>query len=235
VDVWSLVLRDSDQRFGTMNRPIRVILADDHRMIREGIRALLERQQDIEVVGEAADGREAVRLAVRLRPDVVVMDVSMPMLNGIEATRQIRRDCPNSRVLILTVHESEDYVAQLLAAGANGYIIKRAASEELISAIRAVFREEAFLYPSVAKVVIEDYVRQLRERGVLTAPDLLTSREREVLQLIAEGYTNREIADLLHLSIKTVQNHRSKIMKKLDLHDRGELIKYAIQHGIIHL
>jgi two-component system response regulator NreC len=218
-----------------MGKKIRVVLADDHRMMREGIRALLERQKDIEVVGEAADGREAVRLAAQLSPDVVVMDVSMPLLNGIEATRQIRRDSPDVLVLILTVHESEDYVAQLLVAGASGYIIKRAAGDELINAIRAVDQGEAFLYPSVARVVIEDYVRRLKEGEGLGVQDVLTDREREVLQLIAEGYTNREIADLLHLSIKTVQNHRSKIMNKLDLHDRGELIKYAIQQGIIHL
>ncbi len=214
---------------------IRVVLADDHRMLREGIRALLERQDDIEVVGEAADGREAVRLVSQLRPDVVVMDVSMPLLNGIEATRQIRRDCPTARVLTLTVHESQDYVAQLLAAGASGYIIKRAGGDELVSAVRAVHRGEAFLHPSIAKVVIQDYVQRLQAGQGLSAQDVLTDREREVLQLIAEGYTNREIADLLHLSIKTVQNHRSNIMRKLDLHDRGELIKYAIQQGIIHL
>jgi two-component system response regulator NreC len=218
-----------------MGKKIRVLLADDHRMLREGIRALLERQEDIQVVGEAADGREAVRLTTQLCPDVVVMDVSMPMLNGIEATRQIRRDCPDVRVLILTVHESEEYVAQLLVAGASGYIIKRAAGDELVSAIRAVQQGEAFLYPSIARVVIEDYVRRLQAGTGLSAQEVLTDREREVLQLIAEGYTNREIADLLHLSIKTVQNHRSKIMNKLDLHDRGELIKYAIQQGIIHL
>lgn len=218
-----------------MGKKIRVVLADDHRMMREGIRALLERQKDIEIVGEAADGREAVRLATQLSPDLVVMDVSMPLLNGIEATRQIRRDCPDVSVLILTVHESEEYVAQLLAAGADGYIIKRAAGDELVSAIRAVNQGEAFLYPSVARVVIEDYVRRLKQGEGLGVQDVLTDREREVLQLIAEGYTNREIADLLHVSIKTVQSHRSKIMNKLDLHDRGELIKYAIQQGIIHL
>ena len=218
-----------------MTSKIRVVLADDHRMMREGIRALLEREDDIEVVGEAADGREAVRLATQLCPDVVVMDVSMPLLNGIEATRQIRRDCPGTRVLTLTVHESRDYVAQLLAAGASGYIIKRAGGDELVSAIRAVQRGEAFLHPSIAKLVIEDYVRRLKAGEGLSAQEVLTDREREILQLIAEGYTNREIADSLHLSIKTVQNHRSNIMHKLDLHDRGELIKYAIQQGIIHL
>ena len=214
---------------------IRVLLADDHRMMREGIRVLLERQRDIQVIGEASDGREAVRLAVQLHPDVVVMDVSMPMLNGIEATRHIRRDCPDVRVLVLTVHESEEYVARLLAAGANGYIVKKAAAEELSNAIRVVFSGEAFLYPTIAKVVIEDYVRRLREGRGFQVTEILTDREREVLQLIAEGYTSREIADILHLSVKTVQNHRSKIMGKLDLHDRGDLIKYAIQQGIIHL
>ncbi len=218
-----------------MRSKIRVVLADDHRMMREGIRALLEREDDIEVVGEAADGREAVRLTTQLCPDVVVMDVSMPLLNGIEATRQIRRDCPGARVLTLTVHETKDYVAQLLAAGASGYIIKRAGGDELVSAIRAVQRGEAFLHPSIAKLVIEDYVRRLKAGEGLSAQEVLTDREREILQLIAEGYTNREIADSLHLSIKTVQNHRSNIMHKLDLHDRGELIKYAIQQGIIHL
>lgn len=217
-----------------MPEKIRVVLADDHRMMREGIRALLEREA-IEVVGEASDGREAVRLATQLCPDVVVMDVSMPLLNGIEATRQIRRDCPGVHVLILTVHEGKDYVARLLAAGANGYIIKRAAGDELVSAIHAVHQGEAFLHPSVAKVVVDDYVQRLRSGQGVGVQDVLTDREREVLQLIAEGYTNREIADLLHLSVKTVQNHRSKIMDKLDLHDRGELIKYAIQQGIIHL
>jgi DNA-binding NarL/FixJ family response regulator len=214
---------------------IRVILADDHRMMREGIRALLDRHANIEVVGEAKDGREAVLLTARLKPDVVVMDVSMPLLNGIEATRQIRRDCPETRVLILTVHENEEFVAQSLSAGAGGYIIKRAAADELVTAIDAVYRSEAYLHPAIAKAVIRDYVRWVEAGHEASARDILTGREREVLQLIAEGYTNREIADILHLSIKTVQNHRSKIMSKLDLHDRGELIKYAIQQGIISL
>jgi two-component system response regulator NreC len=218
-----------------MTHSIRVLLADDHRMMREGIRALLERQPGIRVIGEASDGREAVRLAMQLRPDVVVMDVSMPMLNGFEATRQIRRDCPDTRVLVLTVHESEEYVARLLAAGASGYIVKKAAVDDLSNAIRTVHSGEVFLYPSIAKVVIEDYVRRLREGRSVNSREVLSDREREVLQLIAEGYTSREIAEMLHLSVKTVQNHRSKIMRKLDLHDRGELIKYAIRQGIIHL
>ncbi len=218
-----------------MGNQIRVLLADDHRMMREGIRAILEREPDIEVVGEAADGREAVRLATKLCPDVVVMDVSMPLLNGIEATRRIRRDCPEVRVLVLTVHDSQEYVTQLLTAGANGYLVKRAGGQELLRAIHTVARGEVFLYPPIATVVVQDYVQRLQAGGRIAEPHKLTSREREVLQLIAEGYTNREIAELLHLSIKTVQSHRSKIMRKLGLHDRGELIKYAIQHRIIQL
>jgi RNA polymerase sigma factor (sigma-70 family) len=218
-----------------MTAKIRVVLADDHRMMRDGIRAFLEQQKDITVVGEASDGREAVRLVTRLRPDVVVMDISMPLLNGIEATRLIRRDCPQVRILILTVHESRDYVAHLLTAGANGYIIKRAAGQDLVHAIQALHRGEVFLDPSIAKVVVEDYIRRLQAGASMGVHDVLTSREREILQLVAEGYTNREIAELLHISPKTVSNHRSRIMKKLDLHDRGELIKYAIQQGIIHL
>jgi DNA-binding NarL/FixJ family response regulator len=218
-----------------MEDKIRILLADDHRMMREGIRALLERQPNIQVVGEAADGREVVRLAMQLCPDVVVMDISMPLLNGIEATRRIKRECPSAQVLILTVHESEDYVTQLLTAGASGYIMKRAAAEELIDAIGVVHGGEVFLHPAIAKVVVTDYVRRLKGDSETGDRGVLTTREREILQLIAEGYTNREIADTLHLSIKTVQNHRSKIMNKLDLHNRGELIKYAIQHGIIHL
>jgi two-component system, NarL family, response regulator NreC len=218
-----------------MEENIRVVLADDHRMMREGIRALLERQGDIEVVGEAADGREAVDLAARLCPDVVVMDVSMPLLNGVEATRQIRRDSPGVHILILTVHEDKDYVDRLLLAGADGYIVKRAGGEELVAAIHAVCRGEAFLHPAVARVVVEDYVSRLQAGGEPGGHEVLTDREREVLQLIAEGYTSREISELLHISVKTVQNHRSKIMAKLDMHDRGELIKYAIQQGIIQL
>jgi DNA-binding NarL/FixJ family response regulator len=218
-----------------MREPIRVFLADDHRMMRDGIRAILERQPDFEVVGEAADGREAVRLAHQLQPDVVVMDVSMPLLNGLEAMRQILQGCPDTSVLILTVHEREDLVAQLLSAGASGYMIKRAAAQDLVSAVQAVFRGDAYIDPAIAKLVVSGYVSHVQSGSPDSASNNLTDREREVLQLVAEGYTNREIASLLHLSIKTVQNHRAKILRKLDLHDRGELIKYAIEKGIISL
>jgi two-component system response regulator NreC len=210
---------------------IRILLADDHTLLREGIRALLNEQPDLIVIGEAADGREALQLARELYPDIVLMDIAMPLLNGVEATRQIRRDCPDSAVLALTMHDDEEYVRQLLAAGAAGYVLKRAAASELVSAIRAVWRGEAVLSPAVTRLVIADYLE--RQTPGQPAADELTPREREVLQLIAEGHTNKEIAALLNLSIKTVQAHRTSLMQKLDLHDRGALIRYAIQKKII--
>ncbi len=216
-----------------MNK-IRVLLADDHTILRDGIRALLDDQADIEVVGEAQDGQATVKMTAQLLPDVVVMDIAMPLLNGLEATRQIQRDYPQVKVLILTMHENEEYIRQVLAAGALGYVLKDAAAHDLLGAIRAVYQGEAVLSPAITRLVIEDYLRW----GDIRPPDStngLTSREREVLQLIAEGYTNKEIAEILCLSIKTVQSHRTNLMSKLDLHDRGELIKYAIQKKIIDI
>ncbi len=216
-----------------MNK-IRVLLADDHTILRDGIRALLEDQADIEVIGEAEDGLATVRMVAQLKPDVVVMDIAMPLLNGLEATRQIQRDFPLVRVLILTMHENEEYIRQVLAAGALGYVLKDAAARDLLDAIRSVNRGEAVLSPAITRLVIEDYLRW----GDIPPEDTsnrLTPREREVLQLIAEGYTNKQIAEILSLSIKTVQSHRTNMMSKLDLHDRGELIKYAIQKKIIDL
>lgn len=215
-----------------MNK-IRVLLADDHTILREGIRALLAAQPDIEVVGEAANGREAVSRARDLKPDVVLMDIAMPLLNGLEATRQIKKEHPEIGVLVLTMHDSQEYVSQILRAGASGYVIKEAAASDLVSAIHAVHGGGAFLYPSVAKMLVDDYLRRVGAEG--ERYERLTDREREVLQLIAEGHTNKEIADLLCLSVKTVQTHRAHIMEKLNLHDKGELIKYAIQRGIIEL
>jgi DNA-binding NarL/FixJ family response regulator len=214
---------------------IRVLLADDHTILREGIRALLSAQPDIEVVGEAANGREAVAKAHDLKPDVVLMDIAMPLLNGLEATRQIKKEHPEINVLVLTMHDSEEYVAQILRAGASGYVIKEAAASDLVSAIHAVHGGGAFLYPSVAKMVVDDYLQRVEAEGDEEPYEQLTDREREVLQLIAEGYTNKEIAGLLYLSVKTVQTHRAHIMEKLNLHDKGELIKYAIRRGIIEL
>jgi two-component system response regulator NreC len=213
---------------------IRVILADDHRILREGIRALIEDQEDMEVVGEAEDGLATVKLVAQLQPDVVVMDIAMPLLNGLEATRQIRRDYSQVNVLILTMHENEEYIRQVLAAGALGYVLKDAAARDLLGAIRTVNQGEAVLSPAITRLVIEDYLRwgDIRPED---ARDGLTAREREVLQLIAEGYTNKEIAGIMSLSVKTVQSHRTNLMNKLDLHDRGELIKYAIQKKIIDI
>lgn len=213
---------------------IRVILADDHTILRDGLRALLDDEADIRVVAEAEDGAEAVRLALQHEPDVVVLDIAMPRLNGLEATRQITRANPRIKVLVLTMHENEEYIRQVLASGALGYILKDAAARELIGAIRTVNKGEAVLSPAITRLVIADYLRW----GEIQAGEnenLLSPREREVLQLIAEGYTSREIAEILSISIKTVQSHRGNLMRKLDLHDRGELIKYAIQKKIIDI
>ncbi len=214
--------------------PIRVLLSDDHRILREGIRALIEDQEDMQVVGESEDGLETVKKVAKLQPDVVVMDIAMPLLNGLEATRQIRRDFPQVKVLILTMHDNEEYIRQVLAAGALGYVLKDAAARDLLGAIRTVNQGEAVLSPAITRLVIEDYLRWGDIRPEDTT-DGLTAREREVLQLIAEGYTNKEIAGIMSLSVKTVQSHRTNLMNKLDLHDRGELIKYAIQKKIIDI
>jgi two-component system response regulator NreC len=212
----------------------RILLADDHTIFRESLHRLLSDEGDIEVVGDAQDGRETVKLACELLPDIVIMDIAMPLLNGLEATCQIKRQCPQVKVLILSMHDNEEYIRGALAKGAMGYLLKDASSRELIDAIRAVHKGESVLSPAITRLVIEDYLRW-GDVGVEDENDGLSPREREVLQLIAEGYTNKEIADILCISIKTVQAHRSNLMNKLDLHDRGELIKYAIQKKIIEI
>ena len=215
--------------------PISVLLAEDHTIVRKGIRSLLDAERDINVVGEAENGREAVEIAEEIHPDIVVMDHSMPVLNGLEAMRQIRQRDDGIKVLILTMHTNEEYVFQFLRAGAAGYVVKQSAPNELVAAIRAVAAGQSYLSPSISKTVIDEYVRQSQELAITDSYDALTSREREVLQLIAEGNTNREIATQLHISVKTAGVHRNNIMQKLHLTTMAELTRYAIRKGIISL
>jgi two-component system response regulator NreC len=217
-----------------MKSKIKVVVADDHTIMRDGIRAVIDDEPDIEVIGEAEDGHQAVLLAHKLRPDVILMDIAMPRLNGLDATLQIKRDHPEISVLVLTMYDHEEYVRQALKIGASGYVLKRAAASELVAAIRAVSRGEAVLSPAVTRLVLEDYLRG-EKREMDNEPDKLTPREREILQLIAEGHTGKEIAEMLNLAVKTVQSHRASLMQKLDLHDKGDLIKYAIQKKIIEV
>ena len=212
---------------------VKILIADDHAIVREGIRMILEAQPDFEVVGEAEDGDEAVRLARKLAPEVVVMDISMPKLNGVEATHAIREGLPGVHVLILTMHEEQSYLFQLLRLGAAGYVLKRAAATDLVEAVRAAHRGETFLYPAVAQSIVQDYLERLRTGEGSERYGGLTYREREILVLIAEGLTNAQIAEKLVISVKTVQTHRAHIMKKLDLHDRSLLVRYAVRKGLI--
>jgi two-component system response regulator NreC len=214
---------------------IRVLLADDHTIVREGVRLCLEAMGDIEVVAEAEDGQAAVQLAHQLRPDVAVVDLTMPRLSGVEAIRQIKRDHPEIEVVVLSVHDSEPYVVQALRAGAAGYVLKRNAATELAAAIRAAHDGQAYLHPSIARRVIDDYLSRIRaSEDVAAEPhERLTPREREVLQLAAEGHSTRVIAGLLFLSAKTVEHHRASLMTKLGLHGQTELVKYAIRAGLV--
>lgn len=214
---------------------IRVLLADDHTIVREGVRLCLEAMGDIEVVAEAEDGQMAVQLANQLRPDVAVVDLTMPRLNGVEAIRQIKRDLPDTEVVVLSVHDSEPYVVQALRAGAAGYVLKRNAATELAAAIRAAHDGQAYLHPSIARRVIDDYLSRIHasEDAASEPHERLTPREREVLQLAAEGHTTRAIAGLLCLSTKTVEHHRASLMTKLGLRGQTELVKYAIRAGLV--
>jgi len=213
-------------------KKIRVLLADDHQIVRIGVRTLLESEPDMEVVGEASTGLQAVALVQELRPDVAVMDISMPG-NGLDATRQIRASCSETQVLILTVHAQERYLFHVLKAGAAGYVLKSTVDTELVDAIRTVAVGGAFLYPSGAKMLLEDYVGRLQRGEDPDAYQQLSEREREVLKLIALGYTASEAADVLALSPKSVETYRTRIMQKLNLHNRAALVQYALFHGLL--
>jgi two-component system, NarL family, response regulator NreC len=214
-------------------KKLRILLADDHIVMRTGLRALLERQPNLEVVGESENGRETVGLAASLRPDVVVMDVGMPVLNGIEATQMIVNQCPSVAVVILSMHADESYVMRALKAGARGYLLKDSAAADLIGAIQATSQGKSFFSPKVSRILAEDYVRVLKQKGAVDTYDLLTSREREILQLLAEGKTNKEVATALNISPYTVETHRGHILQKLNLHNSAELVLYAVRKGII--
>lgn len=214
-------------------KPIRILLADDHTVVRKGLRLLLESVPEFQVIADASSGREAVALAEEHLPDVVVMDVAMPILNGIEAARQITAKLPQTAVVFLSMHGDESYVLRALKAGARAYLLKDSAEYDLIQAVKAVSEGKAFFSPAISKMLVEDYMRQMRERGVEDSYELLTTREREVLQLLAEGKNNKDVAALLNLSTYTVETHRSNIFQKLNLHSGAELILYAIRKGVI--
>jgi two-component system, NarL family, response regulator NreC len=214
--------------------PIRVLVADDHTIIRSGLRLLLERQGGFEVVAEASDGRQAVDLAERERPDVVMLDIGMPNLNGIEATKQIMAKLPQVKVIVLSMHSDETYVLKALRAGARGYLLKDSAESDIMNAIRAVQEGKAYFSPEISRMLVDDYMRQLQQRGIDDTYELLTAREREILQMLAEGKGNKDIASMLNLSTYTVETHRSHILQKLNLHTLPELILYAVRKGIIH-
>ncbi len=214
-------------------KAIRILLADDHNIMRRGLRLLLERQAGFEVVAEAADGREAAERAEATRPDIVVLDIAMPNMSGIEAAQRIRALLPQAAIVILSMHADEGYVLRALKVGAKGYLLKDSAENDLIDAIKAVSEGKAFLSPEISKILVEDYVREMRKRGAEDSYELLTSREREILHLIAEGKSNKDIATLFDLSLYTVETHRRNLQDKLNLHSLAELILYAVRKGVI--
>ncbi len=217
-------------------KKIRVLLVDDHAILRTGLQRLLTEEDDIEVIGEAGDGREAIQKVQELHPDIVLMDIGMPVMNGMEATKQIKKRDHDVKILVLTMHDNEEYLFQVLQAGASGYVLKKAADSDLVNAIHIVEGGDCFLYPSAAKLVVEDYLEKVKHgQEPTTSYDALTDREREILTLVAEGYTNREIAETLFISVKTVETHKANIMEKLNLHKRAELVRYAIRKGMLHV
>ena len=213
---------------------LRILLADDHTVVRQGLRKVLEERADWRVVAEAGDGREAVRQAEQHKPDVAILDVAMPLLNGIEATRQIVKRVPNVRVLVLSMHADEAYVIQILHAGAAGYLLKDSADVDLLQAVSAVAEGKSFFSPAIARLMLDDYVKQRSgEPGVIDRYESLSDREREVFQLIAEGKANKDIAAILFISPSTVETHRARIMEKLDVHSAAEIVLYAVRRGVI--
>jgi two-component system response regulator NreC len=224
---------DSPTSRGGSVKKLRVLLADDHGVVRKGLRFLLESEPDIEVVGEAADGRQAVDMAAELDPDVVVMDIAMPRLNGIDATGQIVKKNPEAGVIMLSMYSDEEYLVRTLTAGARGYLLKDSAETDLVQAVHSVSNGKPFFSPAITKTLLEDYVRRLQQRGLTDSYDLLSDREKEVLQLLAEGKTNKEAATVLNLSTYTVETHRTHIMQKLNLHNTAEIVLYAVRKKII--
>ena len=210
---------------------IKIMLVDDHAIMCEGIQALLSIHDDLEIVGAASEGKEAIEKALELVPDVIIMDIAMPSMDGLEATRRIMKRNPKTKVVVLTQHDNKQYILSAIKAGASGYVPKKALGTDLVTAIRAVCAGESFLYPTAASALINDYLHYAEEEPF----DRLTSREREILKLVAEGHTSRYIADMLYISLKTVLGHRTKIMEKLNIHNRSELIKYAIRKGLVSI
>jgi DNA-binding NarL/FixJ family response regulator len=212
---------------------LRILLGDDHTLLRQGLRKILQERPDWDVIAEAGDGREAVRQALAVQPDVAILDIGMPLMNGIEATRQIVRRRPDTHVLILSMHANEAYIIQALKAGAKGYLLKDSADTELIRGVAAVASGKSFFSPAVAKVMLDDYVRYLAEKGIADRFDSLSEREREIFQLVAEGRSTKEIAELLSVSPATIETHRAHVLQKLDVHNTAELVLYAVRRGVI--